>query len=147
MTFIFLLLAVAAGALLPIQAGINASLREALENPILVSIVNFLVGLAVLVAFAFATRVSLPGLAQAGQAPWWYWIGGSMGALLVLSGVVLSHRLGAATFIGGIILGQLLSSVVLDHFALVGYPQHSVTVPRLVGVGLLAAGVYLIRGW
>jgi hypothetical protein len=29
----------------------------------------------------------------------------------------------------------------------VGYPQHSVTVPRLVGVGLLAAGVYLIRGW
>jgi transporter family-2 protein len=68
-----------------------------------------------------------------------------MGATLVLSGVMLSHRLGAATFIGCVILGQLAASVTLDHFGLVGFPQHSVTVPRLAGLCLLATGVYLIR--
>jgi transporter family-2 protein len=35
--------------------------------------------------------------------------------------------------------------VALDHFALVGYPQHSLTLPRVAGLLLLAAGVYLIR--
>jgi len=147
MTLLYLLLAVAAGSLVPVQAGINASLRTSLGHPILAAVTNFLVGLTLLASFAAATRVPLPGSAQIAQAPWWCWIGGSMGAALVLSGVLLSHRLGAATFVACIILGQLAASVVLDHFALVGYPRHSFTLPRLVGLLLLAAGVYLIRRW
>lgn len=147
MTLLYLLVAVAAGALVPIQAGINASLRLSLEHPVLAAITNFLVGLTLLVTFAALTRVPLPSTAQIAHAPWWCWIGGAMGATLVLSGVLLSHRLGAATFLGCIILGQLAASVVLDHFALVGYPQHSITLPRVAGLFLLAAGVYLIRRW
>jgi transporter family-2 protein len=145
MTLIYALLAVAAGALLPVQAGVNASLRLSLQNPVLATVANFIVGLSLLVAYAVATRIPAPSLAQVAQTPWWCWIGGPMGAALVLSGVLISHRLGAATFIGCIILGQLAASVALDHFGLVGYPQHSLTFPRLAGLLLLAAGVYLIR--
>jgi transporter family-2 protein len=147
MTLVYVLLAVAVGSMVPIQAGLNASLRSSLQNPVLVAITNFLVGLALLAAFAVATRATLPTAAQAGQAPWWHWIGGAMGAALVLSGVLLSHRLGAATFIACIILGQLCASVVLDQFALAGYSQRSLSLPRLAGLFLLAAGVYLIRRW
>jgi bacterial/archaeal transporter family-2 protein len=147
MTLVYLLLAVAAGSLVPIQAGINASLRTSLEHPLLAAITNFLVGLTLLVTFAAAARVPLPSAAQISQAPWWCWIGGSMGAALVLSGVLLSHRLGAAVFIACIILGQLSASVLLDHFGLVGFPQHSLTLPRVAGLFLLAAGVYVIRRW
>ena len=68
-----------------------------------------------------------------------------MGALLVLSGVVLAHRLGATTFAACIILGQLTASVVVDHFGWVGFPQHSVSLQRLAGLGLLAIGVVLIH--
>ena len=147
MTLIYLLLAVAAGSLVPIQAGINASLRLSLGHPVLAAVTNFLVGLTLLATFAAATRVPLPSSAQIAHAPWWCWIGGAMGATLVLSGVLLSHRLGAATFIASVILGQLAASVLLDHFALVGYPQHSLSLPRVAGLFLLAAGVYVIRRW
>lgn len=145
MALVYLLLAVAAGSLVPVQAGINASLRIFLQHPMLAAITNFTVGLTLLTTCALAMRVSLPSAAQIAQAPWWSWIGGSMGAMLVLSGVLLSHRLGAATFVACIILGQLAASVALDHFGLVGFPQHSVTVPRVAGLCLLVAGVYLIR--
>jgi transporter family-2 protein len=145
MNLLYVLLAVAAGSLVPLQAGINASLRLSLQHPVLAAVVNFMVGLSLLVTYAVATRVTLPSAAQIGQAPWWCWIGGSMGAALVLSGVLLSHRLGAATFIACIILGQLAASVVVDHFGLVGYPQHSISIQRLGGLFLLAAGVYFIR--
>jgi bacterial/archaeal transporter family-2 protein len=147
MALVYLLLAVGAGSLIPIQAGINASLRTALEHPLLAAITNFMVGLTLLTTFAVATRVPLPTAAQITRAPWWCWIGGSMGAVLVLSGVLLSHRLGAATFVACIILGQLLASVLLDHFALVGFPQHSMNFPRVLGLLLLMAGVYVLRRW
>lgn len=145
MTLLYLLLAIMAGSLIPVQAGINASLRHFVQHPMLAAITNFLVGLTLLTTCAIAMRVPLPSGAQIAQAPWWSWIGGSMGAMLVLSGVLLSHRLGAATFVACIILGQLVASVALDHFGLVGFPQHSVTAPRVLGLCLLVAGVYLIR--
>jgi bacterial/archaeal transporter family-2 protein len=147
MALVYLLLAVAAGSLIPIQAGVNASLRTWLDHPLLAAVTNFLVGLTVLVSVAVLTRVPLPAGQQIARTPWWCWVGGSMGAVLVLSGVMLSHRLGAATFVGCIILGQLVASVLLDHFALVGFPQHSLSVGRVVGVLLLVAGVYVIRAW
>ena len=143
MTWLLILTVVAVGGLIPLQAGINASLRASLNSPIFAAITNFGVGGALLVLFG--SRVTAPSLAEAARTPWWQWVGGSMGAVLVLAGVLLSHRLGAATFVASIILGQLVSSVVLDHFGWAGYAQHSLNGVRVLGLALLAAGVYLIR--
>ncbi len=147
MILVYMLFAVAAGSLVPLQSGINASLRHWVGHPVFAAITNFVVGLTLLSTYAAVTRTPLPNGSQMAQAPWWCWIGGAMGATLVLSGVLVSHRLGAATFIACIILGQLAASVLLDHFGLVGYPQRSVTIPRVAGLFLLGAGVYLIRRW
>ena len=145
MTLIFVLLAVAAGSLLPIQAGVNASLRLALSHPVLAAITNFSVGLSVLLGYAAVAQIRLPVASQLAAAPWWCWLGGCMGALLVLSGVTLAHHLGAVTFAACIIVGQLTASVSVDHFGWVGFPQHSITPQRAAGLLLLAAGVFLIR--
>lgn len=117
----------------------------ALSNPVLAAITNFLVGLSLLVVYAAVSRTPLPTATQISRVPWWCWLGGSMGATLVLAGVLLSHRLGAATFVAAIILGQLAASVLLDQFGLVGYQRHSVDAQRLFGLALLAAGVYFIH--
>jgi transporter family-2 protein len=145
MTWLLILTAIAVGSLIPLQAGVNASLRTALNSPIFAAITNFTVGGLLLVSYALATRTPLPAVSEAAKAPWWTWAGGSMGAMLVLTGVLLSHRLGAATFVACIILGQLTSSVLLDHFGLVGFPQHAVNPMRILGLLLLAGGVYVIR--
>ncbi len=145
MTWLLILAVIAAGALIPLQAGINASLRLTLNSPLYAAATNFAVGWLLLASFAALSRSPLPPLAEAAKAPWWNWIGGAMGAGLVLTGVLLSHRLGAATFVACIILGQLTCSVLLDHFGLVGFSQHGVNPMRILGLGLLAAGVYVIR--
>ena len=145
MTLIFLLLAVAAGSLIPVQAGVNASLRLALNHPVLAAMTNFTVGLSVLAGYAAATQARLPAGFQFAGVPWWCWLGGCMGALLVLSGVTLAHRLGAVTFAACIILGQLTASVLVDHFGWVGFQQHSMSLQRAAGLLFLAAGVYLIH--
>jgi transporter family-2 protein len=145
MTWLLILTVIAVGGLIPLQAGINASLRTSLSSSIFAAITNFGVGGLLLVLYALGSRAPAPALAEAARTPWWQWVGGSMGAILVLAGVLLSHRLGAATFVASIILGQLASSVVLDHFGWVGYAQHSMNGMRLLGLALLAAGVYVIR--
>lgn len=145
MHVLFLITAVLAGTLIPFQAGINASLRNFLPHPVFAAITNFLVGLTLLAFAAIAMRSTPPTLEGIAKVPWWCWVGGSMGACLVLSGIFLSHRLGAATFVACVILGQLTASVICDHYGLVGFAVHPANLQRVLGLGLLAGGVILIR--
>lgn len=145
MQVLLVLLAALSGTLVPVQAGVNASLRGFFPHPILAAIANFLVGLAILAIAALMVQTGPPSFQTISKAPWWCWLGGLMGACLVLAGVSLSHRLGAATFVACIILGQLTASVICDHFGLVGFPVHHANLQRILGIGLLAGGVVLIR--
>ncbi len=145
MTWLLIPFVVFAGAMIPLQAGVNASLRHYLSSPILAAVANFSVGGLVLAVVLIASREQAPAWATLTKIPMWCWAGGAMGATLVLTGVMASHRLGAGTFIACIILGQMSASVALDHFGLVGYAQHSANPMRLLGIALLAGGVYLVR--
>ena len=141
----FLLLALAAGVLLPVQAGLNAQLRTALGSPIAAALVSFLVGTAGLATIALLLRTPLPvGRAWAATSAW-QWSGGLIGAVYVLAAIVLAPRLGAATLIAAVVAGQMITSLVLDQYGLVGFPVHSMTLVRLLGAALVIAGVILIQ--
>ncbi len=142
---LFLLLAIAAGVLLPVQAGLNAQLRSALGSPIAAALISFFVGTAGLAGVALLLRTSLPlRSAWAATTPW-QWIGGLIGAVYVLAAIVLAPRLGAATLIAAVVAGQMVTSLVLDQYGLVGFPVHPLTLGRLVGAALVIAGVILIQ--
>jgi len=142
---LFLLLALAAGVLLPVQAGLNAQLRSALGSPVAAALVSFLVGTAGLATIALLLRTSLPlGRAWAVTSPW-QWGGGLIGAAYVLAAVVLAPRLGAATLIAAVVAGQMIASLLLDQYGLVGFPVHSMTPVRVLGATLVIAGVILIQ--
>ncbi len=142
---LFLLLALAAGVLLPVQAGLNAQLRAALGSPVAAALVSFLVGTAGLATVALLLRVPLPlGRAWTITSPW-QWSGGLIGAVYVLAAIVLAPRLGAATLIAAVVAGQMITSLVLDQYGLVGFPVHSLTLVRLLGAVLVIAGVILIQ--
>lgn len=146
MEIIYLLLAVAAGATAPIQAGINGQLKGSWAgDPVLASLVSFLVGTVTLIAYILATRVPVPPLSTMGQAQWWHWSGGVLGAFFVTMTILLAYRLGGTTLFALVVAGQLAASLALDHFGLLGYPVHPISLPRLAGVALLVAGVVLIR--
>ncbi len=140
-----MLTALLAGALMPVQAGVNARLRLHLGDPLLASLVSFCVGTVALLCFILATRTPWPGLAAAASAPWWSWFGGAFGAFFVAVTVILAYKLGATGLMAWIIAGQLVASVLLDHTGAIGFAVHEISWQRMAGVLLLFAGAVLVN--
>jgi transporter family-2 protein len=137
-----LLFAVVAGAFLPLQAGINARLAHFVGGPVRASAISFFIGTIVLmVVVALFTR----GGARPGDAPWWAWIGGALGAVYVTSTVVVPPRVGTAAFFGVLVAAQLVTSVLADRFGWFGFHQRDITPLRAVGITLLIGGALLVR--
>jgi len=138
------LLAFAAGVVLIVQVGVNTTLRSALGAPVMAALVSFLVGSVALAAFLLLARTPWPAREQWAAIPWWAWFGGLLGAFYVVSTIIAGPRLGAAALLALIVLGQLVTSLLVDHFGWLGFPQHAVTAVRLLGALLLFGGVLLI---
>jgi len=147
MVWLYLLFAVAAGAMLPLQFGVNAQLAHWLGSRIRAAFVSFLVGAVALLVVAAFVRKPLPSLARLGDVPWWVWIGGLLGAFYVTGSIVTAPRLGAVTLAAAIIFGQTLASVLVDQFGWVGFEEQHATPGRLLGVLLVAVGVVLVRAF
>lgn len=145
--YFFMLLALLAGFVIPTQAGINAQLSLWTKSSILSSTVSFAVGTLVLVAYSAVARIPLPALATAGVHPWWVWTGGALGAYFVAATIFLAPKLGATTMVALLLAGQMVASLALDHFGLLGYPIHPVSLGRIAGVVMIAGGVMLVRNF
>lgn len=143
MPIFWVLLAAGAGACISIQAAANASLRNHLNDTRWATFFSICGTILTAAVFMLIVRPSFPSAALR-SVPWWNWIGGPLGALIVLSGAALTPKLGAASFIAAVVGGQLLCSVLLDHFALMNLPAHSLSLSRVLGAGLVFAGVLLI---
>ena len=145
MAWAYLLIAFAAGAVLPFQSGINAELADWAHSPVRAALVSFLVGTILLLVAAALVFKPLPSSERLGHAPWWVWIGGALGAFYVLGSIVSAPKLGAATLIALVVAGQGAASIVVDHFGWVGFEPRHVTPGRLVGIALVGAGVLFVR--
>ncbi len=138
-------LAALAGASVVLQQVLNANLRGALDSAAWSGFVSYLVGLICMTVFALAVGDAFPSATVASRIPWWAWSGGIFGAIFIGLAIFLVPQLGAATFIALLVSGQMLASIIFDHFGMFGLVQRTVDLPRLLGVALLVAGVVLIR--
>jgi bacterial/archaeal transporter family-2 protein len=144
MTWIYAGLALLSGAALAVQVGVNNGLKGRIGHPFSAATISFATGTIALLAFALAIRPGLPKASSLSGAPWWIWLGGVVGACYIVVTISFSNRLGAAGWLGVVVTGQILTSVVLDHYGLIGFEAHPVTPWRVVGVGLLLAGAALV---
>ena len=140
-----LLAAILVGIALPVQAGVNAQLRVGVGHPLFAALVSFAVGTLALLGLNLALRVPLPAGEAVTRLPWWHWIGGLLGACYIYLAILLAPRVGAATLVASIVAGQMATSLLLDHFGWVGYPQQPLTPTRAVGALLVIGGVLLIQ--
>ena len=142
----YLLMAMAAGACLPLQVGVNSALARGLENPVSAALVSFAVGTMALLAYVLAMRFPIPGIARAAAMPWWIWIGGGfLGAYFVSSAIFLAPKIGATVLFMTIITGQLLVALLLEYKGFMGFPERSISPGRVAGIALMITGVYLTR--
>lgn len=143
-TVLLLLLGLAGGASLVVQAALNAGLRARLDSIAWAGFVSYIGGTLAMICALAVGRVHVPA-AQLQATPLLWMLGGFFGAAYLGVSIVLLPRLGAATVVALVVSGQLISSLVIDRFALLGVPHHPFGPGRALGALLLLAGVLLIR--
>lgn len=142
-------LALAAGAVLPIQGAVNGLLQSELQAPFAVGLISFVVATlsmgAVLVLVLSYGAAPRPSLTRLPIMPWWGWLGGVAGAVYVTTVFTAMPAIGAAATVGLTVAGQQIASVLVDRYGLLRLPRRQISPLRLAGVVVLLAGVVVIK--
>ncbi|MBN2977299.1 DMT family transporter [Pseudomonas lactucae] len=136
----FILLGLFAGFAVPLQAGTNAKLGNLLGHPLWATAVSLLVSLAVLILIIIVTKAPRPNLAAVQEGPWWIWMGGVAGVFYITVALLMAPRLGALNFIMAVLVGQLVVSIAIDYFGLMGFPRQSLNINKVVGAVVVIGG-------
>jgi bacterial/archaeal transporter family-2 protein len=137
------LLAAGAGTLVGMQAPVNSRLGRAVGGVQAASL-SFLVGTVALLLIAAVAHGGLGSYSKAAGAPWWAFIGGLLGAVYVTVAILTVRTLGASSLTAAVITGQLVISVVIDRFGLLGIARQPIGAQRIAGLVLLVVGVALV---
>jgi transporter family-2 protein len=136
--------AIAAGALIALQAPINATLGDSIGT-VAAATVNFVVGAVILVVVAVVFAGGFGSLSDAGELPWYYTFGGGLvGAAFVVVAIVTVPTLGAGGVTAATLAGQLAASLVIDRLGILGLAEREITIGRIAGVILLLLGTYMV---
>lgn len=144
----WIILALIAGAVLPVQGAINGLLRADLGAPFPVGAFSFAIATLSMLAVLLITRITgapRPQLAGLASMPWWGWIGAACGATYVTTMFTAIPAIGAATTVGLTVAGQQVASLFVDRQGWFRLPKREISALRLSGVALLLAGVSIIK--
>lgn len=141
---IWIILAFVAGAFLPMQAGMNNKLAKTGGSPVHASMISFAIGVLALVAYIFLTsqNISWKGIRE---APTYAWAGGILGAFYVTVIVLAFPKIGPGLTFGLVVTGQLLISMLMEHFQIMGAQPQSISVGRIIGLVLIVGGVIMMK--
>lgn len=140
------LFAVSMGVSSAVQTAILGRLGTALGSPLKASLASFLLGFAAMaVVVGLVDRnYDLRGGFGAGQ-PRWMWLGGLLGATVVLTNAALAPRLGTGLTVVVVLIGQVAGGVLIDHFGWLEVPRRPVSALKVIGLLVAFAGVAMIR--
>jgi transporter family-2 protein len=141
---LFILMALAIGAILPMQAAINSKLAKTSGNPVMAAFISFAVGtLALMIFLLLAGQFHFKFITA--SSPWWIWTGGILGTFFVAGIVVLLPRLGVVLSFSLVLAGQMFAAIIFDQFGLLGLAVREISPGKIIGTVLLIVGVILIR--
>lgn len=132
----------ATGGLIAMQPAVNAGLGKSTGN-IAAALVSFAIGTLLLAAIVVVAG-QVGGVSEATSVPWYYLLGGVLGAAYVFSALVTVSSIGAGGVAAATITGQLTFSLFLDRIGFLGLEETPITPERVLGVVLLLAGTFLI---
>ena len=144
-SFGLVVLAVIAGTSFIAQQAVNANLRSSINSAAWAGFVSYVGGTLCMALLALMLRDPWPAGAAIARSNWWAWSGGLFGAIYIAISILLLPRLGAATTVTLIVLGQMVGSVIFDHYGWMGLPKHPADWQRILGACLLIGGAILIR--
>lgn len=136
---------VCAGMLSAVQTAANGALSRALSSPLWASVISFVVGCILLLLLHLVLRINPGQRKNAGNRPWWMWIGGFLGAAYILANIYLSAIVGTGMTVIVLLTGSTAGGVLIDQLGLFGSPRKPVTLQKAAGLLLMLLGVGCIR--
>lgn len=141
--WIYLLLAAVAGSAMAFQGAINALLGKVvgmLESTLIVQLIGSLTAFILIYLF----HLGKGSLGMMPQAPWYAYLGGLLN-VLILFGVVFSiPKLGVGSATTAIVVLQLLTAVMIDHFGMFGVDRSPCRWLDLVGIAMLGGAAKIL---
>ncbi len=130
---------------MPLAVALNNRVGQILKSPVLGAAAIPFVGL-VFIALVFALfRTSLPSWESLAEVPWYAWLGGAMVTLYFIIMIFNAPTVGLGFAISLVVAGQLTTSMIIDHFGLLGLPVQPFSWGRLAGAVAVVAGVALLK--
>ncbi len=137
----FVLLMIISGWMFGVQSSINGALGKRIgvfESSFFSFLLGTVVLLFVVIFFGKGNFWTFT------EVPKWQLIGGLLGVFIVTSTILAVPNIGVASAVFAIMLGQIMISIVIDHFGLFNVPVIPFDLLRLTGVVLMIAGLFLI---
>lgn len=139
----YALLMCVAGVGIPIMAALNSHLATMLHSPALATSILFMVATVVSLAYLFLSG-GIPKSPIKEPIPIFFYLGGLLVIFYILNMTWVAPKFGVGNAISMVLLGQLASMAIIDHYGLLGALKHTISIQRLAGLAFMMFGVYLI---
>ncbi|QMU61870.1 MAG: EamA-like transporter family protein [Gammaproteobacteria bacterium] len=138
----YAILMLVAGLGIPIFAALNGELGTKFQSPALAATISLLVAIVASLCFLFITE-GTPKLAPVSPVPIYYYLGGLFVVLYILGMTWVAPKFGVGNAVAFVLLGQLISMAIIDHFGLLGALHHPISIQRFAGLIFMGIGVFL----
>jgi transporter family-2 protein len=132
-----------AGIGIPILAALNAALGKFIGSPIAAATILFSVAFLSTSILLLATGPAI--IQNAAQAPKHLFLAGLLVAFYVLSITFIAPKFGVGNAVFFVLLGQLISAALIDHFGLFGASVSPLSFVRSLGISVMALGVWITQ--
>lgn len=131
-----------AGLGIPVLAALNAALGQRMGSPVAAGLILFVVAL---LSTAIVLMMTGGSLKAAIGAPPHLFFAGCLVAFYVLTITWVAPQFGVGNAVFFVLIGQLISAALIDHFGLFGAQVSSLTFWRITGISVMAFGVFLTQ--
>lgn len=132
-----------AGVGIPLLAALNSALGRFMGSPTAAAVILFFVALCVAVVAAVITGPS--ALMRAADAPRHLFLGGVLVAFYVISITYIAPHMGVGNAVFFVLIGQMVSAAMIDHFGLFGATVSPLNAMRAGGIAIMAFGVWVTQ--
>ena len=131
------------GMCMAAQTAVNAHLGVVVDSRLFAAVINFSVGLSILIILHFALlKTKGPGVKE-GRAPVWIWTGGLFGVLFVIGNIIAAQTVGTGMAVVILLTGLMIGGLLVDQFGLFRSVQRSVGWKEIAGVAVMIVGAVL----
>ena len=146
MKYILMIITFFVGAIIPVQAILNARLGRQTGGALMGALLSFLTGTVVLLVLNIIISGStMFNLRQYATGPWYIWVGGTIGAIFVGYITWVNQQQGMALTFALVVAGQIFISLFVDHYGLFGSVIRTITLEKIIGAALIVGGIILIK--